>query len=88
MIISVPLTFIRDYSCPMGEMEAWDRRRASIVPVTIVISFFYLNGNLQANPGESIFEKPDMQISLYSMIPGIIFGLLIAFRTKKSIAPL
>jgi hypothetical protein len=61
LIISVPLTFIRDYSVPMGEMEAWDRRRASIVPVTTVISFFYLAGNLQKpTDGESIFKNTDM----------------------------
>ncbi len=46
LIISVPLTFIRDYSIPMGEMEAWNRVRAAILPITIVISFYYLNGNL------------------------------------------
>ena len=47
LIIEVPLNFLRDYSTPMGEEDAWDRTRAAILPVTMMISFFYLNGDLQ-----------------------------------------
>lgn len=46
LIISTPLNFIRDISTPMGEEDAWNRTRASILPMTLVISFFYLNGDL------------------------------------------
>ena len=79
---------MRDYSVPMGEMEAWDRRRAAIVPMTLVISFFYLNGDLQADDDHSVIEQPDMIASLYAMIPGAIIGIIIIFKTKKSVAPM
>lgn len=47
MIIELPLNFLRDISTPMGEVEAWNRNRAAVLPVTLMISFFYLNGDLQ-----------------------------------------
>ena len=46
LVISVPLGFLRDFSTPMGEEDAWNRNRAAIIPITLVISFFYLNGDL------------------------------------------
>jgi hypothetical protein len=46
LLITIPLTFIRDYTIPIGEMAAWERQRASFIPVTQVGAFFYLNGNL------------------------------------------
>jgi len=45
-LISVPLTLLRDYTCPPPEEEVWDRQRASIVPITIVFAAFWLNGNM------------------------------------------
>lgn len=46
LFISIPLTFVRDYSIPIGEYEVWDRTRAAFIPVTQVAAFFYLNGDL------------------------------------------
>jgi len=48
-LIEVPLTFIRDYTCPMAEHAAWDRNRAAVVPTTVVLAFFYLDGNLNGD---------------------------------------
>lgn len=42
--VSVPLCFLRDYSCPMAEKEAWNRNRAALLPVTMPFSFFLLTG--------------------------------------------
>ena len=46
MLIEIPLHFIRDYTCPMAEHASWNRNRASIVPITITMAFFYLGGSL------------------------------------------
>ena len=46
-IIEFPLAVARDYTTPIGELEAWDRTRASIVPMLIVFAFLWLNGNMQ-----------------------------------------
>jgi hypothetical protein len=43
-LIEIPLNFLRDISTPIGDEEAWNRNRAAIVPVFLVISFLYLNG--------------------------------------------
>ena len=45
-VIEVPLTLIRDWTIPIADEEAWDRNRAAIVPVFLVIGFLFLNGNL------------------------------------------
>ena len=47
LFVAIPLTFVRDYTIPIGEFEAWDRQRAAFIPITQVGAFFYLNGNLQ-----------------------------------------
>jgi len=46
LFISIPLNFIRDYTIPIGEIAVWDRRRASIIPITQVAGFFYMNLDL------------------------------------------
>jgi len=46
LFITIPLTFVRDYTIPIGEFAAWDRQRAAFIPVTQVAAFFYMNGNL------------------------------------------
>ena len=46
-LISVPLTIIRDYTVPIGEEDAWDRQRASILPIFIVMAFLWLNGDFK-----------------------------------------
>ena len=50
LIIDWPLTMLRNYTIPMAEEDRWDKIRASIVPLTMVIAFFYLFGFLQADP--------------------------------------
>ena len=46
-LISVPIVFVRDYTVPMGEEEAWDRNRVAVVCMTIVFAFFWLNGSMK-----------------------------------------
>ena len=60
LMISVPLTFIRDLSIPMGEMQAWNRYRAAIIPITIVICFFWLNGDLQTNEKTPLIDNENL----------------------------
>ena len=81
-VIEVPLTFLRNYSCPMAEHSAWDRTRASVLPMTLTISFFYLSGNLTGDGGWFY-----LKFGLFAMIPGLILGTAIRLRTKKTQAP-
>lgn len=46
LIIDWPLTMLRNYTIPMAEEDRWDKIRGSIVPITMVIAFFYLFGFL------------------------------------------
>lgn len=46
-IIEIPLNFLRDYTTPIGDEEAWNRNRAAVVPSVIVLSFLYMNGMMQ-----------------------------------------
>jgi hypothetical protein len=48
--IATPLAFIRDFTIPIGDGDAWNRKRASVVPCTFVFAFFWLNGYF--NEGE------------------------------------
>jgi hypothetical protein len=41
-IIEIPLTFIRDITVPMADNADWNRNRASVLPLTVPISFCYL----------------------------------------------
>jgi hypothetical protein len=74
-IVSVPLTFLRDYTCPMAQQESWDRNRAAIVPMTIVMATMYLVG---------IDDQDTYIMGLYATIPGALIGLAIRLKTKKS----
>ena len=59
-VITVPLTFLRDYTIPMAEEETWDRTRASVLPSTMVISFFYLFGMLNDVTNEDDDDAREM----------------------------
>ena len=48
LVIEWPLGLIRDYTIPIADEESWDRTRAAILPLFVVISFLFLNGNLDA----------------------------------------
>ena len=85
-LIEVPLCFIRDYTVPMAEHASWNRNRASIVPMTITIAFFYLGGSLTDDGLD--WEKNEMlQIGVYAMIPGLLIGLIIRFKARTAKAP-
>lgn len=93
MIIDYPLTMLRNYSIPMAEEDKWDKLRACIVPVTMIISFFYLFGFLQCT-ATGYNQAPDCsQSSVYlvagiiAMIPGGTFAVYVWFCTKKTVAP-
>ena len=43
-LVSVPLTFLRDYTCPPNEEAVWDRDRAAIFPVTVLFAYLWLTG--------------------------------------------
>ena len=82
-MVSVPLTFIRDYTCPMAEQASWDRTRASVLPVTLPISTMWLCGYFQDDDQ----VKQNLQIGLICMIPGVLIGFVISQKTKPSRAP-
>ena len=45
-IFNVPLTFLRNYTIPMAEEDAWDRTRAAVTPMTFPLALLYLFGML------------------------------------------
>ena len=83
-VISVPLTFLRDYSCPMADNDNWDRNRAAIIPVTTVLAFISLNSMLVPFDDTG---KNYLKLALFCMIPGSIIGLIIRLKTKTSMGP-
>jgi peptidoglycan/LPS O-acetylase OafA/YrhL len=88
-VISVPLTFIRDYSCPPNEEAAWDRNRAAVFPATVLFSWFWLNGYMQSDsdPDTPGTNNIYFVIGLAWLLPGAMLGAIIRFKTKVSRAP-
>ena len=84
-IISVPLTLIRDYTVPIGDEDAWDRQRASVVPMTLVFAFLWLNGYMQDSGSE--FKNKFFLIGLVCMVPGALVGLVVKMKSKVTEAP-
>lgn len=41
-----PLTKLREYTIPMSDEDNWSRVRASVLPSTQLLAFFYLFGML------------------------------------------
>jgi len=83
-VIEVPINFIRDYTCPMAEHSEWNRTRAAVIPMTLVISFFYLAGSFNEGP---IDENPYFWVGIACIFPGTVIGTLIYLKTKVSRAP-
>ena len=75
LVISVPLTFIRNYTIPICRDEFWDRNRAAVMPLTIVWAFLFLNGEDNTSWG------------WLSVFAGLIIAILIRFKTKSSKGP-
>lgn len=88
-IVEIPLTFIRDYSIPMGDFAEWDRTRGAILPLTLPAAVctlplpsvdlpFYFDDDTRFKAGMA---------TLCMLIPGIMFTIYIAFRTTKTKPP-
>jgi sodium/potassium/calcium exchanger 6 len=86
-IISVPLTLIRDYTVPIGEEDQWDRQRAAIIPMTLVIAFLFLSGKINYFIDDEDKINSSLVVGLICMIPGAIIGVIIKLRTKVTEAP-
>lgn len=88
--ITVPLVFMRDYTCPMAEQEAWSRTRATILPVTMPFAFFLLTGKFDFfsdHPDDVAKNKLYGLITTIALVPGVIMAILIRTRTKKTRGP-
>lgn len=58
-IIYWPLVKIREYTIPMSDEENWSRVRASVLPSTQLLGFFYCFGmlnDLSSDPGDDDYE--------------------------------
>jgi hypothetical protein len=89
-LFAIPLGFLRNYTIPMAEEDAWDRTRAAITPITSPLAFMYLFGLLSEWESEEN-EHPKAFIPLMvglgisaSMIP---FSIYMFFCTKKTAPP-
>lgn len=87
-IIDYPLTILRDYTIPMAEEEKWDKFRACIVPLTMVMAFFYLFNFLQCSEDDGCSAAwTFFEVGLIFMIPALAFSIYLYFCTKKTVAP-
>jgi hypothetical protein len=68
----------------MADQDNWDRDRAAIIPVTIVLAFFTLNSFLIPFDDTGI---KFLKLGLFCMIPGSLIGLIIRLKTKTSQGP-
>ena len=86
MIYEWPLTFLRDYSVPMGDFADWDRKRAAILPLTIPAVCCIMP--LPINDTPYYFDPDTRQkagiVTLFCLIPGLMFSLYIFFRTTQT----
>jgi hypothetical protein len=55
--------------------------------MTIVFAFFFLNGNMETEKGDSFYDNKFFVISLVCMVPGAIVGLIIKLKTKVTEVP-
>lgn len=88
-IVEVPLTILRDYTCPMSEYADWNRTRASILPLTCVWGFLYLQGKFNEEDDET-GESSGMfwvTVGAYTMIPMVAVSIYIKFCTKVTEPP-
>mgnify|MGYP007078245645 CR=1 FL=1 len=86
MVYEWPLTFLRDYSVPMGDFADWDRKRAAILPLTIPA--FCCIMPLPINDTPYYFD-PDTRrtagiVTLFCLIPGFMVSIYIFFRTTQT----
>lgn len=87
--IEWPLTLIRDGTIPIADDESWSRNRAAIIPMFVVISFLYLNGNIGPPDDEtqSFWSQTQVIVGFACIPAGLILGVIIRFKTKISQAP-
>ena len=81
-IWEIPLNFLRDYTIPMAEFEEWDRTRATVLPLTVPISFCFLFSLLEGETGSILLIVCGALAG-----PGILCSIYLAFCTKKTVAP-
>jgi len=65
----------------MAEHASWNRNRASIVPMTMILAFFYLGGFLNTGGWA---DNTALKLGIFAIIPGAIIGVIIQLRTKKT----
>lgn len=80
-VVAAPLNFLRDYTVPMGEAEAWDRNRACITLITMPLAFFTLMGMID---GDSITL---LWVGLAWIPFGIFLAVIVRFRVKENDPP-
>lgn len=89
-IISVPLAFLRDITCPMVETESWNKFRALILPLTIPFSFAFLTGKFDLNTKdyrEVQKTKFYTDTCLILLIPGAFVSSYILLKTNRNKPP-
>lgn len=95
LIVELPLNILRDYTCPMSEYADWNRNRATIIPLTFVWGFLFLQ-NFFYPDVEDTDEGDEQQeaagifwvkVGAYTMIPMLIVAIYIRFYTKVTQPP-
>ena len=81
----MPLNFFRDYSIPMADFDDWDRFRASVLPMTVPVSFLFL-WKLLTDESESV-RHTAMIVAAILAAPGALCSLYLSCCTKKTVPP-
>jgi len=94
LIVELPLNILRDYTCPMSEYADWNRNRATIIPMTFVWGFLFLQNffypDVEDDDDEMAQKEEGMfwvKVGAYTMIPMVAFAIYIRFYTKVTQPP-
>lgn len=68
----------------MAEYDDWDRFRASILPLTLPVSFCFLYSFLTEDPETT---SSTLIVCAILMAPGLVLSVYICFFTKKTVPP-
>lgn len=83
-IVEVPFNFFRDFSIPMAEYDDWDRFRASVLPLSVPISFMFL-WKLLTEDEET--TRAALIVAAILAAPGAVASVYLCFCTKKTHPP-
>lgn len=78
------MNFLRDFSVPMADYDDWDRFRASVLPLSVPISFMFLWKLLTEEEGT---RRTALIAAAIMAAPGAVASIYLCFCTKRTQPP-